>query len=83
MNNDKPKYPCEEANPVLSHKSYVPCGRPAKYLIKTRDPRLYLMCEFCAEHNVRNRGAAIILTVEEMEKNNEETRCRQNDVRNT
>jgi hypothetical protein len=54
---------CEEAS-HLSHKFYIPCGRPAEYIVKNRDPRPYAMCEACADHNVRNRGARYVLTAE-------------------
>ena len=50
---------CEEAS---SHSviAYVPCGKPAVALVKNRDPKPYLMCEMCADHNVKNRGATIV-----------------------
>lgn len=50
---------CEEAHP-LSHKFYIPCGKPAVAIVKNRDPKTYYMCEGCAWHNQRNRGATIL-----------------------
>ena len=50
---------CQEAS-VLSHSHYIPCGKPATCLVKNRDPKPYFMCDACADHNVRNRGATII-----------------------
>ena len=47
---------CEEAS-TLSHNFYIPCNAPATQLIKTSDPQPYRMCEPCASHNARNRGA--------------------------
>ena len=49
---------CEEASGA-SRDHYIPCNRPAKVIVKTRDPEPYRMCEMCAEHNVANRGAEI------------------------
>jgi hypothetical protein len=50
---------CEEASPA-SHNFYIPCNRPAAKIVKTRDPEPYRMCDICANHNVRNRGATIV-----------------------
>lgn len=50
---------CEEAS-VMSMKFYIPCGKPAVALVKNRDPKPYYMCEGCADHNVRNRGAKLL-----------------------
>jgi hypothetical protein len=47
---------CEEAS-ILSTSVYIPCNAPATRLVKNRDPRTYRMCDACADHNVRNRGA--------------------------
>ena len=47
---------CEEASP-LSTLYYIPCNRPATRMIKTSDTKPYRMCDMCADHNVRNRGA--------------------------
>lgn len=50
---------CEEASP-MSHAFYIPCDKPAAFMVKNRDPIPYRMCEACADHNVRNRGAKVI-----------------------
>jgi len=50
---------CEEASP-LSGSAYIPCNAPAVFMVKNRDPQPYRMCQACADHNVRNRGAKII-----------------------
>ena len=47
---------CQEASPKSS-LSYIPCNRPATRMVKTKDPDPYRMCDTCADHNVRNRGA--------------------------
>lgn len=52
---------CQEAS-ALSRQYYIPCGQPAAFYVKTRDPMPYAMCEACADHNVRNRGAKIVAT---------------------
>lgn len=52
---------CEEAS-IVSHQTYIPCNRPARYLVgwARRNEGPYRMCEPCASHNVSNRGAQII-----------------------
>jgi len=51
---------CQEASP-FSSSSYVACGQPATHMVKhRRDRRSYLMCEMCADHNVRNRGGILV-----------------------
>lgn len=52
---------CEEASP-LSSKTYIPCNKPAVSLVHwpKRQEGPYRMCEMCAHHNVRNRGAEIL-----------------------
>lgn len=50
---------CEEASP-LSLATYIPCNRPAEFMVKTRDPQPYRMCDMCADHNVKNRGATLL-----------------------
>lgn len=47
---------CQEAS-ELSHSFYIPCNRPATRIIKTSDATPYRMCNMCAEHNIKNRGA--------------------------
>lgn len=54
---------CEEASPA-SRLTYIPCGMPAAFMVKNRDPGPYAMCEACADHNVRNRGAHYVLSKE-------------------
>lgn len=48
---------CEEC--VMGAPFYVPCNKPATQLIgwKHRTEGPYRMCDMCADHNVRNRGA--------------------------
>jgi hypothetical protein len=49
---------CQEAS-ILSHNFYIPCGAPAVAIVRhDKDRRSYYMCAPCADHNVRNRGAA-------------------------
>lgn len=52
---------CEEAS-VASHDTYIPCNRPARYMVGFRHSSAgpYRMCTSCAEHNVSNRGAEIL-----------------------
>ncbi len=48
---------CEEAS-ILSITRYIPCGNKAtRQVYHPRDNKTYAMCEGCADHNVRNRGA--------------------------
>lgn len=48
---------CEEASPA-SHAFYIPCNRPAVRMIRhMNNEGPYRMCEMCADHNVKNRGA--------------------------
>ncbi len=58
---------CEEAS-IFSREKYIPCGKPAMALVKNRDPKPYFMCEGCADHNVRNRGAHIVAVKPGMEE---------------
>ena len=51
---------CQEAS-MQSTTHYIPCGRPAMFVVKNRDPHPYAMCEMCADHNARNRGATYVL----------------------
>lgn len=50
---------CQEAS-VFSRESYIPCGAPAVAIVDNGDSRPYYMCEGCADHNVRNRGARVV-----------------------
>ena len=51
---------CEEA--ALGMPLYVPCNKPARYMVGWlhRKEGPYRMCEMCAYHNVRNRGATAL-----------------------
>jgi hypothetical protein len=49
---------------VMGSPVYIPCGKPAEYIIKNRDETLP-MCAMCADHNVSNRGARLVLKGEE------------------
>jgi hypothetical protein len=46
---------CQEASP-LSRGEYVACGRPAVCIVDNGDTHPYWMCNYCADHNVKNRG---------------------------
>ena len=50
---------CEEAS-LNSKEHYIPCNAPARFMVKNRDATPYRMCEMCADHNVKNRGAVVI-----------------------
>jgi hypothetical protein len=52
---------CEEAS-VASHSFYIPCNKPAITMVgwPARKEGPYRMCEMCADHNTRNRGAVIL-----------------------
>ncbi len=57
MNNARGReVTCQEAS-ALSMTRYIACGRPASVIIDNGDEHPYWMCEPCADHNVRNRGA--------------------------
>jgi len=47
---------CQEASP-LSAATFIACGAPATCIVDNGDAHPYWMCEPCADHNVRNRGA--------------------------
>lgn len=53
---------CEEASP-LSKESYIACGAPATKTIgwENRTEGPYRMCDSCADHNIKNRGAVEIV----------------------
>lgn len=51
---------CQEAS-MLSHATYIPCGKPAVSVIANSDPNAYAMCATCADHNVRNRSARYVV----------------------
>lgn len=50
---------CEEAS-TASHAFYIPCNAPAVAYVYNGDRRPYRMCEWCASHNVRNRGGLLL-----------------------
>lgn len=58
---DLSKVPCQEAS-HLSRETYVPCGRPGWGVVfHQHDGRnVYVMCDACAHHNVKNRGGALL-----------------------
>ncbi len=57
---DLSKCRCQEANMagIVINDEPVPCGRPgAKVVFHQHDGRnVYVMCDSCADHNIRNRG---------------------------
>ena len=56
---------CEEAS-QLSHNFYIPCGMPAMFVVRNRDPDSYNMCAACASHNVKDRGARYVMEDENL-----------------
>jgi hypothetical protein len=54
---------CQEC--AMGAPIYIPCGRPAEFMIENRSEVLP-MCAACADHNVRNRDA--FYQVEKVEK---------------
>jgi hypothetical protein len=52
---------CEEAS-LNSHSFYIPCNKPAVSVVgwKGRSDAPIRMCEFCTDHNVKNRNGYII-----------------------
>lgn len=54
---------CEEASLFIPSTAtlFVPCGQPATQSVYHKnDSKTYRMCEMCAGHNVRNRGAVLV-----------------------
>lgn len=51
---------CEEA--AIGFPGYIPCNKPAVSMVgwPKRKEGPYRMCEMCADHNVKNRGATLI-----------------------
>jgi len=48
--------PCQEAS-IHSHETFIPCGRPGySAVFHSKDRRVYVMCDQCTYHNVKNRG---------------------------
>lgn len=57
------KATCQEAS-ILSRAHYIPCGAPASAIVyHDGDGRGYYMCAPCADHNVRNRGGKLIVSI--------------------
>lgn len=52
---------CEEAS-LSSHSFYIPCNKPAVNVVgwKGRSDNPIRMCEFCTDHNVKNRNGYIV-----------------------
>ena len=51
---------CEEAS-TFSREKYIPCGAPASAAVwHKKDRRMCVMCEACADHNVKNRGGVLL-----------------------
>jgi hypothetical protein len=53
---------CEEAS-SLSSQYYIPCGRPAEWIVHfpRRGNGPFAMCAMCADHNVLNRNAQYVM----------------------
>lgn len=51
---------CQEAS-MFSKEEYIPCNEPATHRILQPDGNVLRMCDLCADHNVRNRGAKELL----------------------
>jgi len=64
---------CEEANAlgVMHAGEPVPCGGPAVAIVWHGRPgeRQYAMCAGCAIHNVKNRGARLLLITNPLLRN--------------
>lgn len=58
---------CQEAAIAFkvndSITEYLPCEKPAVAVVANRDSQPYYMCDQCTDHNVRNRGATILVKV--------------------
>lgn len=52
---------CEEVVTMVG-ENYIRCGRKATAIVKHtgRDEGPYALCEFCASHNVNNRGGVMV-----------------------
>lgn len=45
---------CEEASMFAGGSTYIPCGaKPTHNMFSARDRTTYLMCDMCADHNIR------------------------------
>lgn len=47
---------CQEAS-FISTTKYIPCNAEAKFYVQQKGGDVLRMCEGCADHNVKNRGA--------------------------
>ena len=69
MSIDLSKCRCQEANMmgIVIAGEPVPCGRPgAKVVFHQNDGRnVYVMCDGCADHNIRNRGGIELVAKEQ------------------
>lgn len=52
---------CEDAS-ALSTTHYIPCDRPAVFIVKNQAGTKYRMCQLCAQHSVQNRRMEIVET---------------------
>lgn len=53
---------CDEAS-MHSREFYIPCNAPAAAIVTNRRQTV-VMCLPCAWHNVRNRGARLLMTTD-------------------
>ncbi len=60
-----PNVHCQESSGVSTpYIAGLMCLRPAKFIIRNKDPKQYYMCAGCADHNVANRNAEYVKTGE-------------------
>lgn len=50
---------CQEAS-QHSSSFYIPCGKTATSIVRSRGEKPLYMCESCAWHNIHNRGAELL-----------------------
>lgn len=61
------RWQCQEAS-TASGATYIPCGEDGtKLVLSERGQRIYVMCDACADHNIRNRGAVLLAVHKEMD----------------
>ena len=69
MTIDLSKCKCQEANllGICINDEPIPCGEPgSRVVFHQHDGRhVYVMCEPCATHNIRNRGGTELVPKEE------------------
>lgn len=64
---DLSKIPCQEAS-IHSRETFIACARPgAQFVFHEKDRRVYVMCEACAYHNLKNRGGIELVPKEEQD----------------